>query len=230
MGRGGQVRRAFLAIISSGLLLAAPARAGLFGSVEHARASQDAFGNWTAMMARQPAGECTRVETAARPFADVAPGGVSPLRKRAAEACRPGRIDPARLVRAAKRAAPLERLRMVNAAVNRVAYVEDSENYGAADYWATPDEFMARGGDCEDYAIAKYMLLKRAGVPVDAMRVVVVQDLALSTSHALLSVRLGGVDYILDNQAKAVLPEAEVARYRPVYSINETGWWLHMPA
>lgn len=228
MGRGGTVRRAFLSIISLGLALAAPARAGLFGSAEYPRASQDAFGNWTAMMTRRSASDCAHVETASRPFADVAPGGVSPLRR--SGACRPDKLDTAKLVAAAKRAPLLERLRRVNRAVNRVAYIEDEANYGAADYWATPEEFLARGGDCEDYAIAKYMLLKHAGVPAGSMRVVVVQDLSLGTSHALLSIKLDGTDYILDNQSPSVLPATEVARYRPVYSINETGWWLHMPA
>ena len=132
------------------------------------------------------------------------------------------------LVRAT--AAPrLSDLQAVNAAVNRTRYVSDTDNYGIDDHWAPPEEFARRGGDCEDYAIAKYAMLKAMGVAADRMRVVIVRDLELGTSHAVLSVDLGGVRYILDNQSAEVRPDREVTRYRPVYSLNETSWWLHMP-
>ena len=39
------------------------------------------------------------------------------------------------------------KLEEVNRFFNTVAYVSDEENYGS-DYWQTPYEFMARGGDC----------------------------------------------------------------------------------
>ena len=128
-------------------------------------------------------------------------------------------------------AARVAQLSTVNGAVNRLPYIEDRANYGVDDYWAAPDEFFARGGDCEDFAIAKYVLLRRAGVAAEAMRVVIVHDLALSAAHAILAVTLAGKTYILDNQDADVRPASAVAwRYQPVYSINETGWWLHMPA
>ena len=123
----------------------------------------------------------------------------------------------------------VEDLRSVNTAVNRTPYVADADNYGVDDYWASPDEFAARGGDCEDYAIAKYALLKARGLSANQMRIVIVRDLELNTAHAVLSVNLGGVHYILDNQSSDVRRDTDVTRYRPVYSLNEAGWWLHMP-
>lgn len=117
----------------------------------------------------------------------------------------------------------------VNRTVNRRPYVTDQENYGTSDHWATPAEFEARGGDCEDFAIAKYTLLKKMGVPAERMRVVVVRDLALSQQHAVLSVAVGDRHYILDNQSEQVLADSAIDHYRPVYSINERSWWLHMP-
>lgn len=55
----------------------------------------------------------------------------------------------------------------VNNYVNkRVRYVADERNYKQKDYWATPLETLkSRKGDCEDYAIAKYYLLKELGIP-----------------------------------------------------------------
>ena len=210
------------------LLCAAPAKAGLFGTAEYAREAGAPAENWRAMEAREARPGCAPLQIAeARPFPDVAPGGYAPLRQ--ISGCGRPKLDAAKLVATARREPMLGRLATINGAVNRVPYVDDRANYGLEDYWASLDEFLARGGDCEDYAIAKYMLLRRAGVPAEAMRVVVVRDLALSTSHAILAVTVAGRTYILDNQSPTVKPAAQVARYQPVYSINETGWWLHMP-
>lgn len=58
------------------------------------------------------------------------------------------------------------RLDAVNAYVNaRVTFTEDSRQYGVADRWSTASETLARGrGDCEDYALAKRAMLRRAGI------------------------------------------------------------------
>ncbi len=47
----------------------------------------------------------------------------------------------------------------VNEYVNNFRYIEDKDNFGKSDYWATPTEFFARGGDCEDFAVEKYDIL-----------------------------------------------------------------------
>ena len=61
------------------------------------------------------------------------------------------------------------------------------------------------------------------------MRLVVLRDLAQAVDHAVLVVYVDGEPMVLDNQNAAVLPAASIARYRPYYSINESGWWRHMP-
>ena len=44
------------------------------------------------------------------------------------------------------------------------------------DYWATPLETLGRGlGDCEDYAIAKYISLRALGVSDDKLRLIYVK-------------------------------------------------------
>jgi len=118
-------------------------------------------------------------------------------------------------------------LREINAAMNRRPYVSDLANWHVEDYWATPLEFMAKGGDCEDYAIAKYMALRELGFPIDDMRVVVLNDLNLGVAHAILVVYVQGTALVLDNQISTVIPADAIHHYRPVYSINERGWWLH---
>lgn len=52
-----------------------------------------------------------------------------------------------------------------NAVVNTIAYKHDRDNYGVSDYWASEKEIISHAsGDCEDLAIIKYELLKKAGV------------------------------------------------------------------
>ena len=116
----------------------------------------------------------------------------------------------------------------VNKFFNAMKYVSDQDNYGVADYWNTPYELMERGGDCEDYAIAKYISLKRLGVSESDMRIIIVKDSHLNGElHALLEVKVDGTAEILDNQAKTVMPVAKIFHYQPVFAINESKWWAY---
>lgn len=115
----------------------------------------------------------------------------------------------------------------VNSMMNSVRYIEDSANYGKSDYWATPVEFMARGGDCEDFAIAKYTALRALGVPEDRLRIAIVHDKKKDIPHAVLIVYTGNGALMLDNQNESVLNAATYTRYRPIFSINRQAWWLH---
>src|SRR5690606_37404712 len=80
---------------------------------------------------------------------------------------------------------PLALLAGVNTALNAQSYHSDNGLWGAGDYWATPAEFLGRGGDCEDYAIAKYFLLRELGVPAETMRIAVVEDVLQQLMHAV---------------------------------------------
>ena len=117
--------------------------------------------------------------------------------------------------------------RDVNAMMNRQKYIVDSKNWGKSDYWATPIEFMTRGGDCEDFAIAKYVALRALGVPENRMRIAVVQDEQKNTPHAVLIVYSEKGAVVLDNQIKSVRSTTSIAHYKPIFSINREAWWLH---
>ncbi len=128
-------------------------------------------------------------------------------------------------VAAAARVDGRARLAAVNDAVNGRRYVVDAVNWGRGDYWASPIEFLRKSGDCEDFALAKYMALRALGVPARDMRVVVLDDLRLGITHAVLAVRLDGAFHVLDNQLPGIVPAAAIAHYRPIYAVNEDGWW-----
>lgn len=123
---------------------------------------------------------------------------------------------------------PLESMaERVNALVNRVPYISDNKNWGRSDYWATPVEFFRRGGDCEDFAIAKYSSLRALGVPEDRMRVAIVKDTQKGIPHAILIVYSDSGPLVLDNQIKTVRRADSIAHYKPIFSISRKAWWLH---
>lgn len=124
---------------------------------------------------------------------------------------------------------PREMIERVNQAMNRHPYVTALANWGDPGYWETPFEFLRRNGQCEDYAIAKFMLLREAGIANDQLRLVVLQDTRQRLDHAVLVVYIGGEAWLLDNLIRNVVPVSSVTHYRPYYAINETGWWLYLP-
>lgn len=129
-------------------------------------------------------------------------------------------------------ASPLPRLvlvRKANLAVNHaIRYQLDPVTYGLEDYWATPVETAQHGaGDCEDFAIMKMGMLAAFGLPLSSMQVVVLQDTKRNIGHAVLNVRLGETNYILDNLTDQVRPDDQIANYQPFYSVSAAGSWLH---
>lgn len=123
---------------------------------------------------------------------------------------------------------PLEQARSVNAYLNRIRYVTDPVNWRLPDYWSTPNEFLDIAGDCEDYAISKYMSLRALGFPVKSMRILIVQDMNLGgIIHSILAVKIDGEAYILDNQIRTLELASSIYHYKAIYSINEEAWWQY---
>ena len=124
----------------------------------------------------------------------------------------------------------LEQIKRINRLANANTYVQDFINWGVQDFWETPIEFITLKGDCEDYAITKYYALRLLGIPAEAMRIIIVQDYNLGGAiHAILGVKFQDELILLDNQIKEVIRAADVYHYKPVYGINETGWWAYYP-
>jgi len=117
--------------------------------------------------------------------------------------------------------------RKVNDLANKKPYISDNRNWGQSDYWETPVEFLQKGGDCEDFAIAKYTALRMLGVPEERLRLVILHDNVKNIPHAILAVYTDEGIYALDNQIKTLVDANSEGRYRPIFSINRQGWWLH---
>jgi predicted transglutaminase-like cysteine proteinase len=119
---------------------------------------------------------------------------------------------------------PHEQIGKVNELLNKVPYVNDLKRYGPSGYWeATPERFFREGGDCKDYALAKYASLRALGFPPEQLRIAVVIDKIKNTHHAVLVVN--GL-YVLDNQNRNIEFATNTRRYQPIFSMNSSGWWM----
>lgn len=121
-----------------------------------------------------------------------------------------------------------EQLAAVNREINRARYVSDSDNYGWRDYWAAPSALLTRGGDCEDYALAKYAALRLLGVPDSAMRIFVARHKPRRVAHAVLVVTTGGTTHVLDNESDGLRSIGGTGHLKPLFALNQSGYWLYM--
>lgn len=122
-----------------------------------------------------------------------------------------------------------ERLEAVNRYVNgRVRFTDDQRQYGRADFWSTAAETLRLGrGDCEDYAVAKLQMLRRAGISERDLYLVIVKDLISRSDHAVLVVRAAGRMFVLDNGTDRLLDSEQIRDYRPVLTFAAAGTWTH---
>ena len=109
------------------------------------------------------------------------------------------------------------RLGEINRAINlAIRPMSDLAQHGQIDVWTSPLATLARGGgDCEDYAIAKFVALRRAGLAPDDLRIVVLRDTIHGEDHAVAAARLDGRWLTLDNRRMAMVEDADVRNFRP---------------
>jgi predicted transglutaminase-like cysteine proteinase len=130
-----------------------------------------------------------------------------------------------RLINAVKSKSGRARLDEANQAVNAaIRYVSDFSQHGEADRWSAPlATFATAKGDCEDYAIAKYVALREAGFPQDELRLVLVRDRAVRQDHAVLAARLDDHWLILDNRQSRLIEDSDASSFTPLFAINHDG-------
>ena len=123
----------------------------------------------------------------------------------------------------------LEQLEAVNRYVNaRVQFTDDIRQYGVADRWTSAADTLRRGrGDCEDYAVAKMQLLRRAGYAADDLYLVILRDALRRADHAVLVARADGRMLVLDNGTDQIFDSYEMRDYRPIVSFSGDRAWAH---
>ena len=117
------------------------------------------------------------------------------------------------------------RLGGVNRALNlAVRAGDDLALYGATDVWRSPLALLETGaGDCEDYAIAKYVALRAAGVAAEDLRIVILHDGLRHEDHAVTAARLDGRWLLLDNRRMAMIEDINLTNVTPLVVIDEEG-------
>lgn len=119
----------------------------------------------------------------------------------------------------------LARIGTINRAVNlAIEPMSDMAQWGVPDRWSNPLETFTTGrGDCEDYAIAKYVALTAAGVPAEDVKLVIVRNTAADEDHAVVAVRNDGDWIILDNRWLTMVKDVEMAKAVPLFVIDDSG-------
>lgn len=122
------------------------------------------------------------------------------------------------------------RVNKVNKFFNdQMRYESDQKHWGQTDYWATPLESLGTAaGDCEDFAIAKYVSLRAMGIPDSKLRIMYVRAMSVNEPHMVLIYMEteDSVPLVLDNLIKKVQPASRRPDLKPIYGFNAEGLWL----
>jgi predicted transglutaminase-like cysteine proteinase len=146
-----------------------------------------------------------------------------------ATACSPAAARFVAIVKEAREHEGRVRLNFVNQRVNHaIRYTNDRTQWGTPDEWSAPlaagkGSFETGLGDCEDYAIAKYVALRAAGVPAKQLRVLLVHDNIARLDHAVLAANEDSHWYVLDNRWTAAVEDNEVRRFTPLFALDDQG-------
>lgn len=122
------------------------------------------------------------------------------------------------------------KLRRINNFINqRITFDNDISIWEQSEYWATPLETIGQGaGDCEDFAIIKYVALRLAGVANSKLRLIYVKarvngpDGPIPVAHMVLAYYASpnAEPTVLDNLNPAILPASKRSDLQPVFSFN----------
>jgi len=131
------------------------------------------------------------------------------------DACSPAARRLLQLVELGRQRAGRARLGEINRAVNlSIKATSDWSQYGVDDFWLSPLATIEKGaGDCEDYAILKYLALREAGVSPDDLRLLIVSYPRRRTIHAVLAVHLDEEWLLLDNLTMVMVNSLEATPF-----------------
>ena len=112
----------------------------------------------------------------------------------------------------------------VNNFFNQLEYRSDIKTWNKSDYWASRLEFLGKGqGDCEDFAVAKFLTMIQLGVPGEKIFLTYVRARGFADAAHLVTTyykKPGTVPFVLDNYIKKIMPATQRPDLVPVYSFT----------
>jgi predicted transglutaminase-like cysteine proteinase len=117
------------------------------------------------------------------------------------------------------------RIGLINRAVDlAITPTADEAQWGVEDHWSSPLETLrTHRGDCEDYAIVKYVALHEAGLSSADVKIVILRKLFPSEDHAVAAARVNGEWLILDNRQLTLVRDTDMMRATPKFLLDEGG-------
>jgi predicted transglutaminase-like cysteine proteinase len=123
------------------------------------------------------------------------------------------------------------RIGVINRAINMaIEPVSDMAQWGVEDRWSAPLEtFTTHKGDCEDYAIAKYVALLETGMAGSDVKLMIVHNTAAHEEHAVTAVRLDDSWIILDNRWLRLVEDKAMPDMVPLFALDNDGVRRFLP-
>jgi predicted transglutaminase-like cysteine proteinase len=130
-----------------------------------------------------------------------------------------------KLIEESRRLGSLAKIDRINRTINSaIRYTSDREQFGVPDLWSAPLATLRSGkGDCEDYAIAKYVALRDAGFSTNDLRLLIVRDRVAREDHMVAGVRVDGRWLMLDNRHDVMLEKKDAWHFTPLFALDQHG-------
>jgi predicted transglutaminase-like cysteine proteinase len=125
----------------------------------------------------------------------------------------------------------MEKVIKTNEMSNHLPWIADAAHWKESDYWATPLETITTfGGDCEDIALVKWVILRNLGISSDNLALAYVKIKQTGEDHMVLlyvakpEAPLGQKEvYVLDNFVDEVKPAEERMDLLAVMALGTEG-------
>ena len=119
------------------------------------------------------------------------------------------------------------RLGLINRAVNlAIAPTSDEAQWRVTDHWSSPlDTLESERGDCEDYAIVKYLALLDTGMSEADLKIVLMRSIFPNEDHAVVAARVDNEWLILDNRTLTLVRDTNLTRSAPAFVLDQVGVW-----
>ena len=126
----------------------------------------------------------------------------------------------------------IARVGLINRAVDlAIRPTSDQAQWGVTEHWSPPLETLkTHRGDCEDYAIIKYVALLQAGLSHDDVKIVILRNLLPKEDHAVVAARVDGQWLILDNRRLALVRDTKIIGSIPKFVLDEDGTRRFVPS